>query len=358
MRNWALASMALAFVSLACGSGGSSGNGGSSGGGGTSGKGGKEGGSEGGSPIEVACSTFATALCAQINTCSKIAIQRDYGMMETCVEAQTQLCTNELSASSTGATPADRSACASALSASSWTCTDFLNNVNPPSACAPVKGTVASGGGCAFASQCATGFCAIEPKAACGTCETTPAVGDACGKLLDCGQGLVCSTNNKCVAPGASGAMCGPDDPCLVGLSCVGSKPKLKKPVLGTCQESVTTMGGACDVTQKTAPACSVTDGLICNSTSKMCETLALAAPGGACGNSTGQLIICSDGASCSATAGDGGTSGTCTATIPDKGSCQRTPGTGPCDTGERCIVVGDSGTSGTCEFNGSSSCM
>ena len=120
MTKWALASVVLALVGIACGS---SSKGGSDGGsGGTSGKGQTEGG-KGGTTVAAACAAYATALCNQINACSKIAIQNRYGTMSDCTASEGEVCTNTLNATQTGDTPSDREACAKSLS--TWQCPDF-----------------------------------------------------------------------------------------------------------------------------------------------------------------------------------------------------------------------------------------
>jgi hypothetical protein len=354
MRKWAFASVALALVGLACGSStGGSGNGGSSGSG-------QEGGSKDSGPSSAAaCMTYATALCNQINACSKIDIQKNYGTLAACVTSEGEACTNALAAPQTGDTPADRVACGAALTTSSWTCPDFLNDLNPPAACAPKTGMLTTGSACAFGGQCQSSFCAIPGGAACGSCAAVPAAGASCAKAPDCGPGLVCAgAPAVCMAAGGTGAACDGEIPCQNGFWCVGFVPKTKtKPaVKGTCQAAVATAGSACDPTLKTGPACSTDEDLTCNSTSKTCATLSLAAPSGACGTATGQAIVCSDGSQCNAKVGADET-GTCVPEVADQNPCERKVGAAPCATNERCIVTGDSGTNGNCRFDSASSC-
>ena len=235
----------------------------------------------------------------------------------------------------------------------------LLDELNPPTACATKTGMVATGGTCAFPSQCQSAYCAIVPKSPCGTCAAPPAAGASCAMVTTCGQGLICSAGLKCVAAGGSGAACDADDPCQVGFSCVGAvaKTMTKPAVMGKCEATVTMEGAACDATLKTGPDCAGDQDLVCNATSKKCATLAVAAPSAACGNATGQEIICGDGANCSAKVGPD-EAGTCTAAVPDLNPCMRVLGAAPCEANERCIVKGDSGANGNCEFNNAASCM
>ena len=311
MRKWASAAVALAFVGLACGGSGSGGDAGKEGGGaGSGGTGGtsghpNDGGKDakdtggGGPTIASACMTFAMTQCANLESCSKVLIKENYLNLTACVAAQNTLCVNELSAPSTGSTPADKVACAAAINSQS--CADFIAEQNIPAACVIKPGTVASGGACAFNAQCSTSFCQGMAKSECGTCAAAPAEGAAC--MGSCGQGLVCDAMSKtCVKVGEAGATCSATAPCAVeaGLWCVGADPKTG--TTGTCMAGVATVGAACDFGLTKGPACDASKGLTCDATSKVCVAVMFAGPAKPCGLIAGVRGECIDNATCQAT--------------------------------------------------------
>jgi hypothetical protein len=341
-----LAVVALAFVGLACG--GSSSTTPSQDGGtkndGTAGD------SSSGLTNAQACMDRATAQCALVAQCSIYDLQIRYGTQDACVSGVTQNCINSLEAPSNGNNATLTEACAKAYP--TWSCQDFEDNVNPPTACVQKSGTQAAGAACAFPGQCQSAFCAIPPTAACGTCAPLPTAGTSCAELTNCGSGLICDAKSStCVAYGAMGASCGATAPCGFELSCVGASAK--KGTMGTCQAAVLTVGGTCDATQATGPGCATSQGLTCNSMTKQCEKATFSAGGGACGVVDDQDAYCSAGGTCSAAAG---MAGTCTAAAATGGSCGGT--NGGCVTPERCIGgSGDSGSGGTCQVGSASTC-
>ncbi len=290
--------------------------------------------------------TFATADCAQLAACSSSAIPIKYGTLDTCVTTANQNCVNELSAPSTGASPSDRADCAKAIPG--WSCSDFLDGQNPPSACSQKSGHLDVAASCAFSSQCESSFCAVTDTEACGACAAPPTAGASCKSLSNCGQGLTCDPlTTACVQLGGTGATCDTAAPCGSGLSCVGADAMTKKS--GTCTAAIGTSGTTCDPTLATGPGCDLTKSLTCSFKTKACVTLTFANAGDPCGAAA--AADCTDGASCTTTPKK---PGDCVAAVSDKGTC--TPGVAPCATSERCIVASGS-TSGTCEFNDGAKC-
>jgi hypothetical protein len=334
---------AIAVLATACSS---------SSGGGVAGDGG--GGDVGnGLSVSQACTDRATQYCSRLAACSQERVQQLYGDQPTCVSRQTANCTASLGAPSTGSTPETVEACSQAYAA--WDCGDFLSGLNTPSACVQKTGSLATGSPCAAPAQCQTGFCAIVPGASCGVCAATPASGASCAQLTTCGQGMDCTSDTQtCVVEGGQGATCGKGAPCAELFSCQGANDS--KGVTGTCQSSLTQPGATCDSTQQTTPACDRNALLTCNTQSKTCSTLVLAAGGQPCGTNdvNDQTAVCSANGVC--TGASTGTPGTCTAAAADGAECDLTNGPG-CMELARCIVTSDGGTAGTCQTLNPSAC-
>ncbi len=113
-----------------------------------------------------ACSDSAHAICAKMNTCSPSSLSASYGDTSTYETRIKASCLDGLSAPSTGGTPEKTEACAQAYA--TYSCTDYRDKTNIPSACAPAAGSGATGAACLFAAQCQSSFCAIAPGSACG----------------------------------------------------------------------------------------------------------------------------------------------------------------------------------------------
>lgn len=102
----------------------------------------------------------------------------------------------------------------------------------PAAACAQMfAGTVRGGQACSLSEACASGVCQLPaecPETGCcvGTCKATQetaAAGGACGRTLDCADGLVCGLDQVCHAPAGEGQPCRSDPECQTGLGCVGA---------------------------------------------------------------------------------------------------------------------------------------
>ena len=306
------------------------------------------GGGEGGTgSVAQSCSDRATQDCARLMTCSPERIQVDYGDQPTCVTRLTDNCNDSAAAPGTGNTAATIEACS--LAYATWDCGDFLDAKNIPAACVQVTGSAATGSPCVAAGQCTTGYCAIVPGASCGACATAPAAGDSCAALTTCAQGMVCTTDtDACVVLGGTGATCGTGAPCGALYTCVGADDA--KNITGTCQLSVTTSGAACDPTTQTGPGCDHNSLLACNTQTKQCATLTVAAAGLPCGTNDvdDQTAICSTRGIC--TGASTGVPGTCTASVADGAACSLATGSASCLEDARCILTSDAAATGTCE--------
>ena len=301
----------------------------------------------GGISAQQACQDEAHARCTRYQSCAPGRVAIQYGDEGTCESRYAANCVTALSAPSNGNTPTLAEGCGQAFAV--WDCTDFLNDANIPAACAQATGSIATGTACSFAGQCQTGFCAIPPSASCGVCAAPPSAGDSCAQLSTCGPGLVCTTDTQtCVALAAQGATCGKGAPCGAGLSCVGSQPA--NDVAGTCQPAGAQAGAACDPTVQTSAGCDRNQLLACNTQTKQCAALTVAAAGQPCGTNdvNDQTAFCSSNGVCSSTAAN--MPGTCTAAAADGAACDTQNGPG-CMLLSRCVVSG-SGTAGTCQVS------
>jgi hypothetical protein len=305
----------------------------------------------GGPTADQACADSAHAKCTRLQTCSAADVETRYGDEQTCESREKRSCANALAAPGNGNNPTKTEACSQEYA--TWSCTDYLDTANVPAACKQASGSVADGAACAFAGQCASGFCAIVPGSACGTCGAPPSPGASCAQLTNCGQGLVCTFDTQvCVVYAASGAPCGKGAPCGAGLSCVGADAATA--TMGTCQAAVAASGATCDASQKTGPGCDRNLGLQCNSMSKQCATLTFGAGGQPCDDVNNQFTPCSASGQCSTTMG--GMAGTCTAAAADGAACDVMAGP-PCLNPARCVVGSGGGTAGTCQLQSSTAC-
>ena len=303
-----------------------------------------EAGTEAGTSVTQACTDYASARCARIQSCSPTAMQTHYGDVGTCVSLLIQSCLNGAAAPSTGTTVAELETCVSHVSA--WGCHDIIVNKNPPSQCITPPGGLATGAACAFPQQCQSAFCAIVPGAACGVCATAPAAGAPCANLTNCGQDLSCTSANTCEPYAATGGACNGVFPCSPGLTCVGASGATK----GTCQTSATTAGAGCG---SSGPSCDVWAGLACNSASLQCAPLVLGGNGDQCGYVNLQNSACLDGL-CAGIVGS--MPGTCVQYPAIGGSCDLVSGPS-CFVPVRCVAAGDGGTAGTCQIADATMC-
>jgi hypothetical protein len=295
--------------------------------------------------VETACTHQATAECAHLESCSSLVMQTRYGTVDMCEFRLTATCKDAMSSPSTGMTTATSEACATAFP--SWTCDDYLSNVKPPSACVQRKGALEEGAGCAYPSECGTGFCAIDPHAVCGTCTAQPKAGAACDKLTTCGQGLVCFPDTKvCGTYVAAHDACDKSAPCGPHLSCVGADED--KGTKGECTASAAKRGDACDPALAKGTGCDFDLGLGCDTATLVCAAIVVSDDGGSCDLDEHKLAVCSASGSCS-TSKEGAT-GTCAGASDDGADCSTEAGGAGCLAPARCIVAKKGDTKGTCQ--------
>jgi hypothetical protein len=313
---------------------------------------GSDAGTDSGPSAMAACAALSTAECAKLEGCSSVLMETRYGSVAICQTRLDESCTTALAAPSTGNSAEQAAACAEAYP--TWSCLDYLGNVNLPAACAQKPGSLPNGSACAFAAQCTTGFCALPPNAACGMCAPQPATGDSCLDLSTCGQRLLCFAASKvCGTLGASGGSCSSDAPCGPHLSCIGANDT--KGVLGKCEASAGLAGAACDPTLVTGPGCDYDGDLTCNAKSKVCEPLTISPGGGPCGAVSDQFAACTASGTCSTSVV--GATGICRAAAADGQGCTTAAGGPGCVPPARCIVTSSSSTNGTCQLDDSTAC-
>ena len=294
-----------------------------------------------------ACADYAYARCTHLATdCSPAYMLYRYGSddpVSLCRTLITQSCINNLTGPGAGGTPSGIEACAQVIP-TKWSCSDFVELLNPPPECAQPVGSLPSGAACATDGECQTRFCAVPLGNACGTCQQAPQPGSSCAGIGTCGNesGMTCESGT-CVPFVEQGSACGGGqgecDP-GAGLACVA----------GTCQPAVTTANAACAST----PGCALVDGLVCNTELKTCQQAQFAGAGQPCGTVGYASIFCAGVATCLGASGN--TPGTCAALSPPGGPCDLSAGP-DCLSPTRCIVTSDGGTSGTCQFLDGSSC-
>ncbi len=361
-----LASKMFAFGGLflaaaACGGGSTTGGTGNSGGGSTTS------GSSGPSAMQ-ACADQAHAVCSKRDACSPNSFlnNRTYGGEMACEMLIAGPCVSALMANGTAQTPAKIENCLQAYPG--YMCTDFFDN-NPPAACIPPSGTLATGAACGASAQCTTGYCSIPQYQVCGTCAALPVAGDNCTVTADCGRNLQCvtptgATMGKCAAFVASGGACLTNvAPCEVGLACVGDDEATM--TMGTCKAQVTTAGGACDLDRKTMANCFFDGGLYCIPTAKgsgvgTCQAVTVVDAGMACGPVGAMPITgfadCHAGATCIKPTGSA--VGTCTAPAANGAACDNDTTKGPpCLAPARCVPGSSTSTAGTCTVPDATMC-
>lgn len=281
-----------------------------------------------------ACADLAAAYCDKSFSCALLYSDVTYGDAATCKTRLKASCLGSLSSPSVAETPAMTEDCAKAVVASS--CDDLLAKKSIDK-CIPAPGAVASGGACGDPEQCASGFCAYASDSICGVCAPLPRPGDACINN-QCGREMSCVLG-KCQKPGVVGDACSSrDQPCAPGLSCFGGK----------CVRGGGP-GAKCDKVEVDDPDCDGTQGVACNTATKVCQKLLEAKAGETCGVSGSDYKVCTGGAICKLATG--AISGTCLAPAADGTACSAgTDGPG-CLQPAYCI-------SGVCKLADAKSCV
>jgi hypothetical protein len=281
----------------------------------------------GGVTKQQACDDYSKAACDLFQRCLPLFVSSGFGDVATCYARTAKGCPAILDAPQTSANPNKISTCAGAFKVLS--CEAISTSI--PAACIPDPGGLADGAPCADDAQCKSTWCAKAGDSLCGKCTAQLTAGQACltltspsgGVEKDCGRGLNC-INDKCVAPVGSGGPCSDATSCALGLTCFGGKCILGgKP------------GAKCDPEGKTDPSCDLLQGSFCNPMTHVCQELAKASAGQACGLVGGEYKICIAGSTCITP--PGAMSGTCIAPAIDGGACNKEKGPG-CLEPAKCI--------------------
>ena len=229
-------------------------------------------------PTQV-CSEFAASVCDRLNTCAPFIIRFAFGDRATCVARQALSCIAEVTAPGTGATAAKMLACGDSVAAGS--CGDLANLRNLPPC--DIRGSRPAGVPCVSNAQCESGACSRQPNTLCGVCATPVDEGNACVEDDECAPGLSCHMK-KCLRPQAPGMPCDASRPCQTGAYCKGA--------VCTVQSAA---GAAC----MAEAACDAGAGLLCNPAARVCQAVAYASSGEACGLVAGSPTICTAGGRC-----------------------------------------------------------
>ena len=232
--------------------------------------------------IGTACTAYASALCAQLASCSPALLTSVYGELDVCGERTQGACERSASAAHAVGTGAGIALCAAALDTIS--CEDLLNN-SLPEACRPLPGQLDDTSACAEHAECASLRCARADDTLCGRCAELANEGERCATASDCAVGLVCTTAALCALPLAERGRCASDRPCAFPLVCAA----------GACSTTLAS-GSPCD---PKADRCNTFAGQVCGPLSLVCEPLRYERAGGPCGWVDGGWTACSQGATC-----------------------------------------------------------
>lgn len=216
------------------------------------------------------CDAFAAKFCPKADACNHLVSKL---LGADCADRVAGICKARLSAPGTGFTSAALTACGNAYS--TMTCDQAFGAVQP--AACNFKGTLASNTECAFADQCASGYCSGGGDNECGKCAPNP----------------------------------------------------VKPPV------ALAELGEDCDNAGQAAPQCNTSRGLWCDSGTKKCADIALAGIGQSCGFVGDDLVMCGPGGTCNY--GSSG-SGTCVAQKAIGASCSAASGYEECAFGTTCL--------------------
>jgi hypothetical protein len=299
--------------------------------------------------IAEACAAVAKAYCDKRVACSGkvnaegVGIIRIFGSMSECLTRQALQCTSAFHAPGSGHSLATAQECVNAFA--NYACADFFAT-NAPAACQPAGARI-NGAGCAFNTQCKSGFCTGQKNAQCGQCAPEPMVGASCASS-DCGHGQQCDgTSMTCKTPGVSGDPCDTNDDCGYALVCLSVAAAGGA---GTCKPAASDVGAACGGMM---PVCDGGQGLFCvgPAGAKKCIATMFVDDGQPCGVLTDSFAGCRAGTCYTAKGPAGqGETGTCKANAADGDACD--VATGPaCEFPARCIL--GNGTAGICRVPG-----
>ncbi|MFO0592146.1 MAG: hypothetical protein U0441_31675 [Polyangiaceae bacterium] len=232
-----------------------------------------------GATVEGAAKSYVTNSCAKAFECAPFGAKATFGTQDECEAGLEPVALDLFTLPDIASSADDLQRCADAMG--SATCAEYAAGQILPEC--DILGTRPSGSACATGIQCESGSCSGSSDAKCGTCNIRKAVGETCQVVNEvCAPGAFCSQEGKCVAtPTKVGDAC-PNGVCAGGLYCNN----------GTCA-ALLGAGAACESFFQ----CNYSDGVTCDSTSKKCVQMKVAAVGEACG--TDPLTVCAGDASC-----------------------------------------------------------
>jgi hypothetical protein len=216
-------------------------------------------------------SRFVAAVCAYEERCHGATFKRNFGDLTRCKSVYGLGFRGESAAKGWATTEAQLDACVAAMPDAC----EFLEYVP---ACRFV-GTLATGAGCIYGSQCATGACiGVEDANGCDRCAPRATAGTDCATTYCSDKGYDCY-NGKCTLMGGESASCGGDAlPCQSHLRCVGGQCVKALPKDASCTQ-VEGQQSPCDT------------GLEC--VSNKCAEELTAPVGQPCGSTSGRIVRC-----------------------------------------------------------------
>lgn len=163
--------------------------------------------------VEQACTELAERMCTTLARCDPEKISSIYGEPTDCRRDARAECLLDVAPPGSNATAASISKCAAT------TCDDVLNSSWRECI---VPGPSPDGASCALGAECAGKFCKRD-RAACGVCSRLPAAGEACLSNILCGGDLVC-IHGRCSKRPRLGESCSNTSDCLGESSCFKGK--------------------------------------------------------------------------------------------------------------------------------------
>jgi hypothetical protein len=296
---------------------------------------GSDGGADGaGNTVTVTADQAATdaanAYCNRAQACAPAYVTDSMGDVATCAARLKLVLLPVFGSAGTSSTPAQTEACAQAIP--QMTCSDLLGRKNPD-VCKTLPGALADGAACSADSQCAGTRCKVAANAVCGTCTEPAAAGGVCGVDDDCQPGMTC-VNAACAAYGGENASCDTAHPCRPDLGCKSGACTTPSPAGAACQAS-----GECDGLH----------GVFCNPVSMKCENVSFVGPNAKCGLVSDALVLCTGPGSLCYGATAPSYQGACVAYANDGAACD--VNNGPlCNAGAVCA-------GGACQIPDPASC-
>ena len=287
------------------------------------------------------CAASAYAKCTKLSGCSEAYLESRYGTVAVCEQVMREECLAGMNAPGSAQTAAHIDGCTTVVADTNgnWDCDDYIFDQNTPVACATPAGSLANGASCLVSGQCQSTFCNVPSGGSCGRCSAPLQLHDSCA-TNNCPLSFICeSTTKTCETYSQLGATCQTGSSCAVGLTCT---PGVNG---SSCQSGVETLDQPCVFS---GPGCSFSDGLVCNIQSSTCQGVQLVAPGGACGEVSGQQAYCI-----------GGTCifGNCLSYGLPGQPCSMAANAVTCITGTRCVTTTDGGVGGVCQVIGQGTC-